>query len=112
MGKHARAVALTHEHDLRLHPVEGMNTLTERFDNITLIPPEYRSVTPPCPRSVKIELTAFCDFKCFFCATGSKLRKTGSIDWELLVRLLEDLRDADLRKDVDGTPCEKCIAYA
>ena len=34
---------------------------------------------PPCPTSVKIELTGRCDYKCFFCATGMKLRETGDM---------------------------------
>lgn len=66
--------------------------ITERVDNITNIPPEYRTTTPPCPRSVKIELTARCDFKCFFCATGFKLRRKADMDWDLLCRLLEQMR--------------------
>jgi organic radical activating enzyme len=66
--------------------------ITDRIDAITRIPPEYRSAGPPCPRSVKIELTARCDFKCFFCATANKLRPAGDMDWELLRRLLAEMR--------------------
>jgi len=40
--------------------------ITDRVDNITRIPEEYRSALPPAPKSVKIELTANCDFKCFY----------------------------------------------
>jgi len=75
-----------------------MTTLTERLDNITFIPEAYRSVTPPPPKSVKIELTARCDFNCFFCATGFKLREKGDIDWDLLIRLLEEMRDAGVEE--------------
>ncbi len=75
-----------------------MKTLTERLDKITHISPEYRNITPPCPKSVKIELTAICDFKCFFCATGSKLRKTGSIDWKLYTRVLKEMREAGVEE--------------
>ena len=67
--------------------------ITERVDNITNIPPEYRTTVPPCPKSVKIELTARCDFKCFFCATGFKLRRKADMDWDLLCRLLEQMRE-------------------
>ena len=66
--------------------------ITDRIDAITRIPPEYRSAGPPCPRSVKIELTARCDFKCFFCATANKLRPAGDMDWDLLRRLLAEMR--------------------
>ncbi len=73
-------------------------TITERVDNITDIAPEYRSATPPIPKSVKIELTARCDFKCFFCATGFKLRKAGDMDWDLLCRLLREMREAGVEE--------------
>jgi hypothetical protein len=72
--------------------------ITERIDNITAIAPEYRDVTPPCPKSVKIELTARCDFKCFFCATGYKLRRRGDMDPALLYRLLDEMRDAGVEE--------------
>lgn len=72
--------------------------ITERIDAITRIPPEYRSETPPCPRSVKIELTARCDFQCFFCATGFKLRRKADMDWGLLTRLLREMRDAGVEE--------------
>jgi hypothetical protein len=72
--------------------------ITERVDNITRIPPEYLDVAPPCPKSVKIELTARCDFKCFFCATGSKLRDKADMDFDLLFRLLADMRAAGVEE--------------
>lgn len=68
--------------------------ITERVDNITRIPPEFRSEKPPCPPSVKIELTARCDMACFFCASGQKLREKKDMDFDLLVRLLKDMRAA------------------
>ncbi len=37
-------------------------SITSRIDAITLIPEEYRAITPPCPRSAKIELTARCNY--------------------------------------------------
>ncbi len=73
-------------------------TISQRVDNITRIAPEYRCVAPPCPKSVKIELTARCDFKCFFCATGFKLRQTGDMDWDLLCRLLREMRNAGVEE--------------
>lgn len=72
--------------------------ITERIDEITDIAPAYRTPTPPCPRSVKIELTARCDFKCFFCATGAKLRKTGDMDWDFLCRLMAEMREAGVEE--------------
>jgi organic radical activating enzyme len=68
--------------------------ITDRIDNITSITPDYRSALPPCPKSVKVELTARCDFKCFFCATSARLRHRADMDWGLLQRLLKEMRDA------------------
>jgi len=43
-------------------------SITQRIDNITHIPVQYRVSKPPCPKSVKIELTGRCNYKCGFCA--------------------------------------------
>jgi len=42
--------------------------ITQRIDNITHIPDAYKSPKPPCPKSVKIELTGRCNYRCGFCA--------------------------------------------
>lgn len=67
-------------------------TITTRIDAITRIPPESRRTVCPAPKSVKIELTAHCDLRCFFCATSHNLRKKGSMDFEFLKHLLYELR--------------------
>ena len=43
-------------------------SITARIDNITHIPAEYKTARPPCPKSVKIELTGRCNYRCGFCA--------------------------------------------
>ena len=72
--------------------------ITDRVDGITAIPTLYRTPLPPPPRSVKIELTARCDFKCFFCATGQKLRDKADMDKDLLNRILSELRDVGVEE--------------
>ena len=69
-----------------------MRTITERIDRITLLEGAYRSTTPPVPRSVKIELTARCDFQCFFCASALRLREKADIDPEFFRRILREMR--------------------
>jgi MoaA/NifB/PqqE/SkfB family radical SAM enzyme len=67
--------------------------ITERIDAITEIRSEYQSATPPVPRSVKIELTARCDFNCFFCATAKKLRHRADMDQDFYRRIVREMRD-------------------
>jgi MoaA/NifB/PqqE/SkfB family radical SAM enzyme len=66
-------------------------SITERIDNITEITEEYLSETPPCPKSVKIELTALCNFSCQFCARSQHLREVGQIDRAFFEALVDDL---------------------
>lgn len=42
--------------------------ITDRIDNITHIKSDYLTSRPPCPKSVKIELTGRCNYRCGFCA--------------------------------------------
>ena len=47
-------------------------SITERIDNITHIGEEYLRPDPPCPKSVKIELSPRCNYRCGFCALGAR----------------------------------------
>jgi hypothetical protein len=69
-----------------------MQKITERIDRITFLTDEYRSPAPPVPKSVKIELTARCDFQCFFCASAMRLRRKADIDPAFFRRILRELR--------------------
>jgi|TARA_Y100000310_G_scaffold323853_1_gene384857 hypothetical protein len=73
-------------------------TITERIDAITGIPSEYRNPTPPCPRSVKIELTGRCNFACAFCARSMRLREQGDMDKDVYRRLLTEMREAGVEE--------------
>lgn len=68
--------------------------ITQRIDNVTLVSEDYAHDTLPPPKSVKIELTARCDFACFFCATRLRLREKQDMDWDLLKSLLRQIRNA------------------
>ena len=69
-----------------------MASITERIDRVTLLTDEVRSATPPVPRAVKIELTARCDFQCFFCASSLRLRDKADIDPDFFRRILRQMR--------------------
>lgn len=75
-----------------------MKRITERIDAITEIPPEYHTPAPPCPRSVKIELTARCNFACAFCARSMRLRDQRDMDRNLFERLLLEMREAGVEE--------------
>lgn len=66
--------------------------IAQRIDAVTHIPLEYRNEKLPAPKSVKIELTARCNFKCTFCARSDKLREMKEMDFGLFKRLLTEMR--------------------
>lgn len=75
-----------------------MRTVTDKIDAVTGISEDRKNNRPPCPRSVKIELTGRCNFRCAFCASGDKLRDTGDMDWDLYRRLLTDMRSSGVEE--------------
>jgi MoaA/NifB/PqqE/SkfB family radical SAM enzyme len=74
------------------------HSITRRIDNITEIRGEYLSETPPCPQSVKIELTALCNFSCTFFARAKRLREVGQIDRGFFEEILVDLLQAGVEE--------------
>lgn len=72
--------------------------ITEKIDHITLIPDNYRMAKPPVPKSVKIELTARCDFQCFYCASSFRLRDKRDIDWEFYTRIVKEMHEAGVEE--------------
>ncbi|MCC6609663.1 MAG: radical SAM protein [Burkholderiales bacterium] len=72
--------------------------ITERIDRITLLTEDYKSPTPPVPKSVKIELTARCDFQCFFCASHMRLRDKSDMPWPFFTRIVREMRDAGVEE--------------
>lgn len=66
--------------------------ITERIDNITLVQEEYKRFNPPAPRSVKIELTGSCNYRCGFCALRTReIQPKGTIDWNLFTRIVKEM---------------------
>ena len=74
------------------------NLISQRVDAITGIPAKARIDNPPCPRSVKIELTARCNFNCAFCATGERLRDKRDMNIDFYGRLLDDLKQSGVEE--------------
>lgn len=74
------------------------STITQRIDAITGIPAIYRTPTPPPPRSVKIELTSQCNYRCGFCAHRLRLKNRGEMEWSLFTRLVGEMVDAGVEE--------------
>jgi len=74
-------------------------TITEKIDAITGIKDEQKCIDPPCPKSVKIELTARCNLRCSFCASSHDLREKGEMDFDFYSeRLLPMLKEAGVEE--------------
>lgn len=78
--------------------IQSSPTLMDRLDHLTSIPPEYRTEAPPAPPSVKIELTARCNYACEFCATRSKLRTKGDMEFNEFVRIATELKACGVKE--------------
>jgi MoaA/NifB/PqqE/SkfB family radical SAM enzyme len=68
-----------------------MATITERIDAITGIPAAYRKDNLPAPRSVKIELTSNCNYRCGFCAHRLRMKQRDDMDPVLYRRLVDEM---------------------
>lgn len=71
--------------------------ITERIDAITRIAPEYMGEVLPAPKSVKIEITANCNYKCQFCVKSIR-PDDGEMDRELFSRLIREFRAAGVEE--------------
>lgn len=71
--------------------------ITERIDNITRIAPRYQGEIIPAPKSVKIEITATCNYECAFCVKSIR-NDNGHMDRALYSRLLREMRAAGVEE--------------
>ena len=51
----------------RFNASQLKDTITTRIDSVTHIPDSHLMALPPAPKSVKIELTGRCNYRCSFC---------------------------------------------
>lgn len=65
--------------------------ISDKIDAITHLPEERKQKILPAPKSVKIELTGQCNFRCTFCARSHNLRKLGTIDEIFFRRILKEM---------------------
>ncbi|MCR4297497.1 MAG: radical SAM protein [Gallionella sp.] len=73
--------------------------IVERIDAITAIPAAYLREDPPAPRSVKIELTGRCNYRCGFCALRTRENQPkGDMDLSLFRKITIDMRVAGVEE--------------
>ena len=73
--------------------------ITERIDAITLVGSDRFTAAPPAPKSVKIELTGRCNYRCGFCALRTrKEQPKGDMDFDLFKRITTEMREAGVEE--------------
>ena len=76
-----------------------MASITDRIDNTTRIPPAYLKAAPPAPKSVKIEVSPRCNYRCGFCALRTReVQPKWDMDFGLFKRITREMRDAGVEE--------------
>jgi MoaA/NifB/PqqE/SkfB family radical SAM enzyme len=76
-----------------------MAGITERIDNITRIPAAYLKAELPAPKSVKIEISPRCNYRCGFCALRTReVQPKWDMDFELFKRVTREMREAGVEE--------------
>jgi radical SAM protein with 4Fe4S-binding SPASM domain len=73
--------------------------ITERIDAITALPANYRTGTLPAPKSVKIEVSPRCNYRCGFCAVRTReVQPRSDMDFDLFKRVTCEMREAGVEE--------------
>lgn len=76
-----------------------MTQITDRIDNVTRIPPDCLRAVAPAPKSVKIEISPRCNYRCGFCALRSReVQPKWDMDFGLFKRVTREMRDAGVEE--------------
>lgn len=76
-----------------------MATITDRIDNTTRIPAEYLKPVLPAPKSVKIEISPRCNYRCGFCALRTReVQPKWDMDLDLFKRITKEMREAGVEE--------------
>jgi MoaA/NifB/PqqE/SkfB family radical SAM enzyme len=74
-------------------------SITARIDSITRIPAAYQKSRLPAPRSVKIEISPRCNYRCGFCALRTReVQPKWDMDFDLFKRITREMRDAGVEE--------------
>ena len=73
--------------------------ITDKIDNITRIPESHLGTKLPAPKSVKIELTARCNYRCSFCALRTReSQPKEDMSLGLFKTITKEMRDAGVEE--------------
>lgn len=76
-----------------------MALITERIDSVTRIPPDRHRAVLPAPRSVKIEISPRCNYRCGFCALRTReIQPKWDMDFDLFKRMSKEMREAGVEE--------------
>lgn len=76
-----------------------MALITERIDNTTRIPGDYQRSVLPAPRSVKIEISPRCNYRCGFCALRTReAQPRWDMEFGLFKRITREMREAGVEE--------------
>ncbi|MDD5651689.1 MAG: radical SAM/SPASM domain-containing protein [Candidatus Nanoarchaeia archaeon] len=70
-----------------------MFKITERIDKVTNVGSDRLKEVLPAPKSVKIELTSRCNYRCAFCSHQTK-KSTSDMDLNLFKRITKEMQEA------------------
>lgn len=74
-------------------------TITQRIDAVTKIPAHFFAAELPAPKSVKIEISPRCNYRCGFCALRTReCQPTEDMDFGLFQRITEEMREAGVEE--------------
>ena len=73
--------------------------ITDRIDAVTRIPPSHLHAAPPAPKSVKIEISPRCNYRCGFCALRTReVQPKWDMDFNLFKRVTREMREAGVQE--------------
>jgi MoaA/NifB/PqqE/SkfB family radical SAM enzyme len=76
-----------------------IHSITSRIDHITKIPPAYMAAKLPAPKSVKIEISPRCNYRCGFCALRTRENQPKwDMDFDFFKRVTTEMRDAGVEE--------------
>ena len=74
-------------------------TITNRIDSVTRIPATHLKAEAPAPKSVKIEISPRCNYRCGFCALRTReSQPKWDMDFGLFKRITQEMREAGVQE--------------